>query len=85
MQWCFPTQKQRVHAWDEHNQEMKCWYKSELRRANLAVPSVLPHQQPDVGCLVPAVRVVLGTDELGGCRDEAEGETGWILPGAGQF
>ncbi|PKK20376.1 suppressor of cytokine signaling 7 [Columba livia] len=31
------------------------------------------------------VRVVLGTHELGGRRDEAEGEAGWVLPGARQF
>ena len=32
-----------------------------------------------------AVRVVLGSDELGGRRDEAEGETGRVLPGPRQF
>lgn len=32
-----------------------------------------------------SVWLVLGSDELGGCRDEAEGETGRILPGPRQF
>ncbi|KAF1380241.1 hypothetical protein PFLUV_G00184790 [Perca fluviatilis] len=42
---------------------------------------VLPRPVP----LRPDVWLVLGSDELGGRRDEAEGETGRILSGPGQF
>lgn len=36
-------------------------------------------------CVVSAVRMVLGAHELGGRRDEAEGETRRLVSGPGQF
>lgn len=60
---------------------MKFRYKSELTRADIGCAC----SPADVARLVPAVRVVLGTHELGGRRDEAERETRRILSGAGQF
>lgn len=41
---------------------------------------------PCVWCVcVCIVWLVLGANELGGCRDEAEGETGRVVSGSGQF
>ncbi len=34
---------------------------------------------------VSAVWLVLGADELGGCRNEAERKARWLVFGAGQF